>query len=73
MALNFELIIFLFTTAITYAYECISLSGYGNIAPETMWGKVIVMVYALLGIPLCLLCLANVGDWLVDMTKGSVC
>lgn len=43
--------------------------GYGNIAPETQWGRIMVIAYALLGIPIMLLCLANIGDVMADMFK----
>lgn len=36
--------------------------GYGVIAPKTMWGQLVCIAYALIGIPLMILCLATVGD-----------
>ena len=45
------------------------LAGYGNISPQTNWGKIMVIAYAILGIPIMLLCLANIGDLMADMFK----
>lgn len=36
--------------------------GYGCVAPRTIWGRVITIVYALAGIPLMLVYLSTVGD-----------
>ena len=47
----------------------VCVSGYGNIAPKTFWGRLVCMAYAVLGIPLMLLCLANIGDVMADIFR----
>lgn len=54
----------------------ISFSGYGSVAPRTVWGRLITIVYALVGIPLMLVYLSTVGDVLARSFRrlyGRVC
>jgi hypothetical protein len=37
-------------------------TGYGNVTFRTSLGQMMVIVYALIGIPLMLMFLANIGD-----------
>lgn len=39
-----------------------SFIGYGNIAPSTEWGKITTIFYAIIGMPLFLLYLSNIGN-----------
>ncbi|KAJ4426782.1 hypothetical protein ANN_26581 [Periplaneta americana] len=44
---------------------------YGNIAPQTVYGKVTTILYAIIGIPLFLLYLSNIGDILANSFKWT--
>ncbi|TGZ53142.1 Potassium channel subfamily K member 18 [Temnothorax longispinosus] len=46
-------------------------AGYGNLYPRTKWGKVATIVYAIIGMPLFLLYLSNIGDILARSFKWT--
>lgn len=39
------------------------IAGYGNLIPRTKWGKIATIVYAIIGMPLFLLYLSNIGKF----------
>ncbi|CAL1528771.1 unnamed protein product, partial [Lymnaea stagnalis] len=43
--------------------------GYGNITPQTNLGRVATVLYAMFGIPLTFLYLANIGDTMASLFK----
>ena len=45
------------------------VSGYGVIAPATDYGKLITIAYAVIGIPIYLIALAYIGEFLANMFK----
>jgi len=46
-------------------FSFFSAIGYGNLAPETLGGRMLCIIYALIGIPLTLMLLAVVGNVIV--------
>ncbi|CAG9815174.1 unnamed protein product [Phaedon cochleariae] len=51
-----------FAGAFLYSLTVITTIGYGNIFPHTPVGKITTIVYAIIGMPLFLLYLSNIGD-----------
>lgn len=53
------------TTQLLLPSVCL-FAGYGHIAPKTQMGKVATILYAIVGIPMMLLCLSNIGDMMAN-------
>ncbi|XP_050677308.1 potassium channel subfamily K member 1 isoform X2 [Leptidea sinapis] len=58
-----------FSSAFLYSLTVITTIGYGHLSPRTAWGKIVTVFYALLGMPLFLLYLSNVGELLASWFK----
>ncbi|GMR48378.1 hypothetical protein PMAYCL1PPCAC_18573, partial [Pristionchus mayeri] len=50
-----------FENALIFSFTVITTIGYGHIVPETTIGRVFVIVYGLIGVPLTLLTIADLG------------
>nr|XP_022907830.1 TWiK family of potassium channels protein 7-like [Onthophagus taurus] len=65
-----------FTSSFLYSLTLITTIGYGSVAPRTSWGKLVTIIYALIGIPLMLLYLSTTGDVLARTFRkfyGKLC
>ncbi|XP_053616914.1 potassium channel subfamily K member 18-like isoform X2 [Plodia interpunctella] len=58
-----------FSGAFLYCLTVITTIGYGHLSPRTSWGKIITVLYTLLGMPLFLLYLSNLGELLAQWCK----
>nr|XP_045597846.1 TWiK family of potassium channels protein 7-like [Procambarus clarkii] len=56
-----------YTQALFFSATVLTTIGYGNIAPSTVGGRVFCMIFALVGIPLTLSVIANMGDVLASL------
>ncbi|XP_037093305.1 potassium channel subfamily K member 18-like [Pollicipes pollicipes] len=56
-------------SSIIYCISIYSTIGYGYLTPRTTWGKVCTIIYAIIGIPLMLLYMSNVGAVLANFFK----
>ncbi|CAI4231902.1 unnamed protein product [Auanema sp. JU1783] len=50
-----------FGNALIFAFTVITTIGYGHVAPETFYGRLFCIIYGVLGVPLTLLTIADMG------------
>uniref|UniRef100_A0A0A9YAP1 TWiK family of potassium channels protein 18 n=2 Tax=Lygus hesperus TaxID=30085 RepID=A0A0A9YAP1_LYGHE len=58
-----------FSGSFLYSLTVITTIGYGNVVPRTEWGKLATVCYAIVGLPLFLLYLSNIGSILAQTCK----
>ncbi|XP_015924652.1 TWiK family of potassium channels protein 7 [Parasteatoda tepidariorum] len=59
--------------AIFYCFTIITTIGYGNIVPCTTMSRAITTVYAIIGVPLMILVLADLGKLFTKVMKFIIC
>ncbi|CAG9861993.1 unnamed protein product [Phyllotreta striolata] len=65
-----------FSSSFLYSLTLITTIGYGSVSPHTAWGKLVTILYALVGIPLMLMYLSATGDVLARCFRklyGKMC
>ncbi|KAG0728619.1 TWiK family of potassium channels protein 18 [Chionoecetes opilio] len=58
-----------FSAALMYSLSVYTTIGYGNLTPRTEWGKIVTILYAIVGMPLMLLYMSNIGEVLAHIFK----
>uniref|UniRef100_A0A914V5F1 Potassium channel domain-containing protein n=1 Tax=Plectus sambesii TaxID=2011161 RepID=A0A914V5F1_9BILA len=58
-----------FFSGLLFCFTTITLIGYGHVVPVTQFGRAMVLPYALLGIPLTLMFLANIGTSFANLLR----
>ncbi|XP_053376013.1 uncharacterized protein LOC123535175 [Mercenaria mercenaria] len=53
-----------------YAVTVITTIGYGTITPKTDAGRAVTILYALIGIPLTVLCITNIGRGMASVCRA---
>ena len=56
-------------TPCRFSFSTLIISGYGNLTPRTVLGKGLTILYALFGIPLMFIYMANIGSILATSFK----
>ncbi|KAL6738368.1 hypothetical protein Aduo_011923 [Ancylostoma duodenale] len=60
-----------FGNSLIFAFTVITTIGYGHVAPETFNGRLFCIVYGLIGVPLTLLTIADLGMFLAILLRKS--
>jgi len=55
--------------AFTFAVTIVTTIGYGHIVPATDWGRLLTVLYAIIGIPLSLTLLGGLGEKLASLSQ----
>ncbi|KAL3866049.1 hypothetical protein ACJMK2_043390 [Sinanodonta woodiana] len=55
--------------SLLFVVTVVSTIGYGHIAPKTVWGRIVCIAYAIIGIPLTMIFLALIGNTLAKIFR----
>uniref|UniRef100_A0A0N5ADN3 Ion_trans_2 domain-containing protein n=1 Tax=Syphacia muris TaxID=451379 RepID=A0A0N5ADN3_9BILA len=57
--------------SVLFSFTIITTIGYGNVAPQTNFGRTFCIVYGLIGIPFTLLAIADLGKFITELVEVS--
>lgn len=55
-----------FAGSLFYSINCITTIGYGDLTTKTQLGKIVTILYSVIGIPLFFVCMSNTGSALAN-------
>ncbi|PAV66558.1 hypothetical protein WR25_22563 [Diploscapter pachys] len=56
--------------SVLFCFTVVTTIGYGNVAPKTFNGRLFVILYGLIGVPVTMLAIANLGKFLATLLKS---
>ncbi|CAJ0580958.1 unnamed protein product, partial [Mesorhabditis spiculigera] len=59
-----------YTTALFFTATLLTTIGYGNLVPVTLWGRMFCVLYALFGVPLILITVADIGKFMSEQISN---
>ncbi|VDN06957.1 unnamed protein product [Thelazia callipaeda] len=64
--------VFVFRNAILYSFGICTTIGYGNLHPRTVHGRILTVIYAVIGIPLNIAFISDLGQLISSTVKYAV-
>ena len=61
-----------FASSLLFAFTAITTIGYGNLSPDTILGKLICLVYCLLGVPINAFLITSIGSYFQGKLKKFI-
>jgi hypothetical protein len=59
-----------FSDSILFSFTIITTIGYGNIAPQSFGGRLFCIFYGFIGVPFCLLAIADLGKFFSEIIEA---
>ncbi|KAL3990888.1 Ion channel family protein [Acanthocheilonema viteae] len=63
---------FVFRNALLYSFGVYTTIGYGNLFPRTVQGRILTVVYAVIGIPLNMAFISDLGEFIARTVRRAL-